>query len=207
MTNLTKVAILGSTRGTDMQCIIDQMEAGNLPGISIEFVLSNKRQAGILDKARKHNLKDIFLSGKDKSREEYDQEISQLLEDHQVELVLLIGYMKLMSESFVQKWLNRVVNIHPSLLPAFKGGMDLNVHEAVLERGCKVSGATLMFIDQGADTGPIISQGVVQVENDETADTLKEKVQKVEGELLVEFLKNWRDGKVKVEGQKVLIKN
>ena len=207
MTNLTKVAILGSTRGTDMQCIIDQMEAGNLPGISIEFVLSNKRQAGILDKARKHNLKDIFLSGKDKSREEYDQEISQLLEDHQVELVLLIGYMKLMSESFVQKWLNRVVNIHPSLLPAFAGGMDLNVHEAVLERGCKVSGATLMFIDQGADTGPIISQGVVQVENDETADTLKEKVQKVEGELLVEFLKNWRDGKVKVEGQKVLIKN
>jgi phosphoribosylglycinamide formyltransferase-1 len=92
------------------------------------------------------------------------------------------------------------MNIHPSLLPAFAGGMDLNVHEEILKRGCKVSGCSLIFIDEGADTGPIIIQKVCNVENDETADSLKAKVQKLEGEALIEGIELFRDGKLKVEG-------
>jgi len=199
-TNNINIAVLGSTKGTDLQYIIDQVEKGRLPGIQIKFVLSNRRNSGILEKAEKYNLNPIFLSGKDKTREEYDQEVSQLLEDNQVDLVLLIGYMKLMSSEFVQKWKNKVMNIHPSLLPAFEGQIDLNVHQAVLERGCKVTGATLILIDEGADTGPIVSQGVVFVKQDDTVESLKGRVQLMEGELLVVALQEWRDGKLIVQG-------
>ncbi len=193
-----KIAILGSTRGTDMEGIVNAMKKGELDNVSIEFVLSNKFDAYILERARNHELKDIFLNPKGKTRTEYDREITFLLEDHQVELVLLIGYMKLMSDEFVERWLNRVMNIHPSLLPAFTGGMDRNVHQAVLERGCKVTGASLIFIDKGADTGPIISQEVVKVEDNDTVDSLKDKVQTAEQKILVEGIRLFVDKKIKV---------
>ena len=142
------VAVLGSTRGTDLQGIIDATQNDSLKGIDIKFVLSEKEDAFILERARKHNLRAIFLDPKGKKREEFDAEVDSLLGENDVELVLLIGYMKLMSKDFVASWGNKTMNIHPSLLPMFAGGMDLNVHEAVLERGCKISGCTLMFIDE-----------------------------------------------------------
>lgn len=203
-----KIAVLGSTRGSDLQAILDSLENDKddrLQDIQIEFVLSNRQDALILERARKHGIKAIFLDPRGKKRPEYDAEVTTLLEEHQVDLVLLIGYMKLMSKEFVQRWWNKVMNIHPSLLPAFAGGMDLNVHEAVLERGCKVTGASLIFIDEGADTGPIISQGVVGVETQDTPDTLKAKVQALEGELLIEALAKYRDNKIQVIGTKVIM--
>lgn len=188
---MVNIAVLGSTRGTNLQTIINELESGNLPNVNICFVLSNKKTAQILERARRHNLKTIFLDPKvHKRRQDYDQKISDLLERHKVDYVLLIGYMKLMTPEFVGHWRNRVTNIHPSLLPAFAGGTDLNVHQAVLDRGCKVSGASLIFIDEGADTGPIISQRVCVVDDNETAGTLKTKVQKLEGEMLVQFLRD-----------------
>ncbi len=202
---MVNIAVLGSTRGTDLQAIIDCCEEKKLHGVTIKFVLSNKKDAGILDRARGHNLKAMFLSPLGKTREEYDAEVTELLVEHDVELLLLIGYMKLMGPKFVQRWLNRVMNIHPSLLPAFAGAMDLNVHQAVLERGCKVTGASLIFIDEYADTGPIISQRAVAVTDEDTADSLKVKVQKEEGEMLVEALAWWRDGRIKVNGTSVSI--
>ena len=198
-----KVAVLGSTRGTDLQFILDAQKRGELDGIEFSFVLSNKKDAYILERARDHGLKSIFLSGKGKSREEYDAEVTALLEEHGVELILLIGYMKLMSNGFVDRWQNRVMNIHPSLLPAFAGGIDLNVHKEVLARGCKVSGASLIFIDYGADPGPIISQKVVLIDQDECVESLKGKVQVAEGCLLVEGLQRWRDGQFIVKGSTV----
>lgn len=198
-----KIAILGSTRGTDMIGIIDAINNNTLLGIDIAFVLSNKENAYILERARQYNLNAIFLNPKGKSREEYDDNITTLLENNGVELILLIGYMKLMSEKFVNRWRNKVMNIHPSLLPAFAGGIDRNVHADVLERGCKISGATLMFIDQGADTGPIISQRVCTVEQNDDVDSLKAKVQILEQELLVEALALYRDNSMYVIDKKV----
>lgn len=113
--------------------------------------------------------------------------------------------MKLMSLWFVQKWLNKVMNIHPSLLPKYAGGMDKNVHEEVLKNKDKFSGPTLIFIDEGADTGPIILQKKVPVEENETVDSLKEKVQKAEQEIIIKGIELFRDKKIKVEGNKVHI--
>jgi phosphoribosylglycinamide formyltransferase-1 len=197
---MLNIAVMGSTKGTDLQPIIDAIESGKLTDVKISVVISNKQDAFILERAKKHNLEAVFVDSKDKSREDFDNELDKILEEKNIDLVLLIGYMKIMSPGFVQKWLNKVMNIHPSLLPAFAGGMDLNVHEEVLKRGCKVSGCSLIFIDEGADTGPIIIQKVCEIENDETADTLKSKVQKLEGEALIEGIERFRDGKVKVEG-------
>jgi len=127
------------------------------------------------------------------------------LDKEKIDLVLLIGYMKLMSDEFVDKWRNKVMNIHPSLLPMFAGGMDKNVHQAVLDCGCKVSGCSLIFIDEGADTGPVILQKVVSVSEDETVDTLKQKVQQAEQETIIKGIELFRDGKLKVDGRKVKI--
>jgi len=200
-----KIAVLGSTRGTDLQAVIDAIESGKLKDVEISFVLSNKEEAYTLERAKKHNLKAIFLDPKDKEREEYDKEVDKLLEEHNIELVLLIGYMKLMSSWFVQKWLNKVMNIHPSLLPKYAGGMDKNVHEEVLKNKDKVTGCSLIFIDEGADTGPIILQKEVNVDEQETVDSLKEKVQKAEQEIIIKGIKLFRDKKLKVEGKKVNI--
>lgn len=203
---ILKIAVLGSTKGTDLQAVIDALESGKLKGIEISFVLSDKKDAYILERAKKHKLNAIFLDPKGKKREEYDKEVDALLSKNNVQLILLIGYMKLMSDWFVNKWRNKVMNIHPSLLPMFAGGMDKNVHEEVLKHGCKVSGPTLIFIDEGADTGPVILQKAVDIEEGETVDSLKEKVQKAEQEIIIKGIELFRDNKLKVEGRIVRIK-
>ncbi len=205
MVLILRIAVLGSTRGTDLQALIDAIEAEKIQNVEIAFVLSNRKDAVILERARNHNLKAIFLDPKDKSKQEYDQAIDKLLVEHHVGLAILIGYMKLLSGWFVEKWRNRVMNIHPSLLPAFAGGMDKNVHEEVLRYGCKITGCSLIFIDEGADTGPVILQKAVDVEEDETINSLKEKVQEAEQELIIRGIELFRDRKLKVEGRIVHI--
>ena len=202
---ILKIAVLGSTKGTDLQSVIDAIESNKLKDVEISFVLSNKQDAYILKRAKKHNLKTIFLNSKGKEREEYDKEVDKLLKENNIKLILLIGYMKLMSSWFVGEWLNKVMNIHPSLLPKYAGGMDKGVHETVLENKDKITGASLIFIDEGADTGPIILQKEVKVEENETVDTLKEKVQKAEQEIIIKGIELFRDNKIKVEGHKVTI--
>lgn len=203
-----KIAIFGSTNGTDMQAIIDAMEKkdARMRNMTIEFVFTNEQKAGIVNRAKKHNLKVYYVPsnglGK-KARRVYDEKITKLLEEHSIDLILLIGYMKLMSPEFVQRWENKVANIHPSLLPCFAGLMDKNVHAEVLERGCKLTGATLMFIDEGADTGPIIAQKAVEVKQTDTVDDLKARVQAAEQDLLLDFLPKYRDGKITVKNKKV----
>ena len=200
-----KIAVFGSTRGTDQQGVIDAINNGTLPDVSIQFVISNKANSGILEKARRNNLRDIFLDPNGLSHIEYDHQLTEWLEEYHVDLVLLIGYMKIMSEQFVKRWKDQVMNIHPSLLPAYTGGMDRNVHAEVLARGCKLTVASLIFIDQGVDTGPIIMQKAVPVLNDDTVDTLKARVQGVEQELLVEAIGLYRDDKICVKDNKVTI--
>jgi len=206
MAEKLKIGVLGSTRGTDLQAVIDAIENGRLKNVEISVVISNKPDAFILERAKKHNLEAVCIpSAKGEDRTEYDRKVVAELEKRGVQLVLLIGYMRFISPFFVEKFRNRIMNIHPSLLPAFAGGMDLNVHEEVLKRGVKVTGCTLHFVDEGADTGPIVMQAAVPVEENDTVDSLKGKVQKKEGELFIRAIEKFRDGKLKVEGQKVRV--
>jgi phosphoribosylglycinamide formyltransferase-1 len=195
---------LGSTRGTDLQAIIDAIKNKKLDA-SIEIVISNKADAYILERARNYKIPALFIEQKGKTREEFDREVMKVLDEKNVDLVLLIGYMRFISKEFVDKWRNRVMNVHPSLLPKFAGGMDKNVHQAVLDCGEKETGMTIHFVDEGADSGPIILQKKCKIDENETVDSLKEKVQKLEGEGFIEAIRFYAEGKIKVERNKVII--
>ena len=202
---MNNIGILASGRGTDMQAMIDAIKSKKL-NANISVVISHNKNSYALERARLNNIKAVFIEKSGKSRESYDIEISEIIDKNAAGLILLLGYMKILSSWFVNKYKNRVMNVHPSLLPAYAGGMDLNVHRAVLERGCKYSGATLLFIDDGADTGPIIMQQAVKISDDETEFSLKGKVQKAEQELLLKAIPLYFEGKIKVENNKVRVK-
>ena len=153
-----KLGILGSTRGTDLQAIIDAIDVGRL-NASIEVVVSNRRNAYILTRAEKHNIEAYYLPcKKGTTRTIYDEEVSKKLQEHSVDLVLMIGYMRIVSSSFCNTWSGRLLNVHPSLLPEFAGGMDLNVHEEVLKSGKRETGCTVHLVTEDVDGGPIIVQ-------------------------------------------------
>ena len=193
MANIANVniAIFGSTNGTSITRLLEEYANNNLIGLQIPFIFSNRKNSGILEKASKYNIKGIHIQyDTDITRNEYDEQLAKLLVDNKVDYVLLVGYMKIITNVLLDKWENKLVNIHPSLLPAFANMMNKSVHKAVLDRGCKITGATLMYVDESVDGGPIIDQRVVQVECDDTVDTLKEKVQSLEGEMLLDFVKN-----------------
>lgn len=196
------IAVLASTNASDMQAIIDEIEAKKLDA---KLILIANKDCGAVDRAKKHNIPYYVVPSKNKEREAFDKEVAKLIEEHGCKLILLIGYMRYLSKWFVDKYANKIMNVHPSLLPAFAGGMDLNVHEEILKKGCKVTGATLHFVDEGADTGPIIAQRSIAVEEHDTADTLKHKVQKLEQEMLLFAIKKFMEGKIKVEGKVVRV--
>ena len=200
---MLKIGVLASTNATDMQALIDEIEAGNLDA-EISVLIANK-ECGAVDRAKKHNIETIIISSKGVEREDFDKKVAAELEKRGVKLILLIGYMRYLSKWFVDKYENKIMNIHPSLLPAFAGGMDKNVHEEILKHGVKVTGCTLHFVDEGEDTGPIILQKAVYIDEDETVDTLKEKVQKAEQEIILKAIRHFAAGKVKVEGRIVHI--
>lgn len=187
MPSSLKLAVLGSTRGTDLQVIIDAIRADQLDA-SIQIVISNKEDAYILERARNHNLRALFLDQNGWSRLEYDQQLSTTLKQYAPDLILLIGWMKILSREFVHEWKGRIWNVHPSLLPKHAGGMDLNVHQAVLDAHETETGCTIHEVDAGVDTGKIILQKKCIVKPNDTAETLKTKVQKLEGEAFIEAL-------------------
>jgi phosphoribosylglycinamide formyltransferase 1 len=185
-----RVAVLGSTRGSSLQPVIDAIEAGKL-NATIVGVISNRKKSGILERARTHALKDYFISAKDKEREEFDREVSLLLVQLKADLILCIGYMRFLSKKFVNQWHGKVANVHPSLLPKHPGLMDLDVHQAVLDEGDTETGCTVHLIDEGIDSGPIFIQIKVAVTTSDTAETLKAKVQPLEGQAFIELIKKW----------------
>jgi phosphoribosylglycinamide formyltransferase-1 len=168
-------------------------------------VISNHQEAGALEKARAAGIDALFIDGANLNREGYDKKIAAELDRRPVDLICCIGYMRLFSSWFVNKYKNKIINIHPSILPAFPG-MDLEVHKEVLDYGCKVTGCTLHIIDEGVDTGPIIMQRAVEVAQNETVESLKAKVQKTEQEVLIKALEAYRDHRVTVEGRIVRIR-
>jgi phosphoribosylglycinamide formyltransferase 1 len=200
------IGVLGSTSGTDLQAVIDSIEAGRLSA-QVAIVIANKPDAFILERARKHGIKALCIPSRGREREDFDRDVARELDGHGVQLVLLIGYMRFLSKWFVDKYKDKIMNVHPSLLPAFAGGMDLDVHQQILDHGVKVTGATLHFVDEGADTGPIIAQKAVPVLEGETKETLKAKVQEAEQEMILRAIRLFADGKLKVEGKKVRVLN
>lgn len=200
---MLKLAVLVSGGGTNLQAIIDAIESGKITNTKIQVVISNKRDAYALERAKRHEIAAECISPKDyHNREAFSQALLDTLQNNQVDLIVLAGYLVIVPEIVVEKYANRMINIHPSLIPSFCGAgfYGLKVHEAVLERGNKVTGATVHFVDEGTDTGPIILQKPVMVQEEDTAETLQRRVmEEAEWNILPKAIDLIANGKVKVE--------
>ena len=185
---MIRLGVLGSTNGTDLQAILDAVSAGELDA-DVAVVISNRTGAYILERAEINNVSSFFISHKGKKREEFDDEITAVLKEHSVDLVLLIGFMRILSPEFCRVWQDRILNVHPSLLPKYAGGMDINVHEEVLKNKDTETGCTIHFVNEVVDAGPILIQKKCDVDPDDTVDSLKTKVQTLEGEAFIEAIK------------------
>ncbi|MBI3027228.1 phosphoribosylglycinamide formyltransferase [Candidatus Woesearchaeota archaeon] len=202
---MLRIGVLASTKATDMQAVINAINSKKL-NANISVVISDKQDAYALERARKHGIKAVFIDSKGKQREKFDSEVAKELDKSKVHLVLLIGYMRILSPWFVSKYKNRIMNIHPSLLPKYAGGMDMNVHAKILKNREKITGATLHFVDEGVDSGPVILQKEVEVNENDTVGSLKEKVQKAEQKIILKAIDLFDKGKIKVDEGKVMIK-
>lgn len=185
---MIKLGVLGSMRGSSLQGVIDAIENKTLDA-RIELIISNRVDAPILERAKTHHIQSLFVNPKNLSREEYDQALSVLFKEHQVDLILLVGYMRILSKTFTHDWHHKILNVHPSLLPAFAGLMDTAVHQAVLDSGATETGCTIHRVTDVVDGGEILLQKRCRVETQDTAESLKQKVQALEQLAFVEVLK------------------
>jgi len=196
------IAILCSGNGTNLQAIIDGIDKGYIPA-KIAIVLSDKRDAFALERARKAGIETVSLDKKDyKKREDFDREIVKRLKKKNVELVVLAGFMRLLSPYFIREYSNRIINVHPALLPSFKGSSGI---KDALEHGVKVTGVTVHFVDEHLDNGPIILQKTVEIKEGDSEETLLERVHKEEHRIYPEAIKLFVEGKIVIKGRKVKI--
>ena len=184
---MINIGVLGSTNGTDLQFIFDAIDEGTLDA-NISVVISNKEDSYILKRAQAHNTQNVFISHKNKDREDFDSEMTMVLKKHGVELILLIGFMRILSSKFCNQWNGKILNVHPSLLPKYAGGMDTNVHEEVLKNNEKETGCTIHLVTDEVDKGPIVIQKKCLVDSDDTIESLKAKVQNLEGAAFLEAI-------------------
>ena len=206
---MLKLAVLVSGGGTNLQAIIDAISAGKITNACISVVISNNANAYALERARAHGIEALCISPKDfESREDFNQAFLDKLNSYNVDLVVLAGFLVVLPEMMIKEYTNRIVNIHPSLIPSFcgKGFYGLKVHEGVLARGVKVTGATVHFVDEGTDTGPIILQKAVEVEQGDTPEVLQRRVmEQAEWVILPKAIDLIANGKVSVEDGHVII--
>ncbi len=196
------IAVFASGSGTNFQAIIDKVKNGYIP-TKIALLVSDNKDAYAIERAKKAGIEVFILSPKGfKSREEYDKAIIEKLKKHDVGLVVLAGFMRLLSPYFVREYKNKIFNIHPALLPSFKG--THGVRDA-LEYGVKVTGPTVHFVDEALDHGPIILQEVALVSSDDTEESLHKKVHQKEYEIYPKAIKLFVEGKLKIDGRKVRI--
>jgi phosphoribosylglycinamide formyltransferase-1 len=202
MTRRVPIGVLISGSGTNLQAIIDAIEAGKLDA-KIGVVVSNKPEAHGLARARKHGIPTEVLNHKNfSSREAYDEAVVTLLRARAVELVVLAGFMRLLSPVFIKAYSNRIMNIHPALLPAFPG---LNVQQRAVEHGARFSGCTVHFVNEECDEGPIIIQAVVPVFPDDTGETLGARILEQEHRIYPRAIQLYAEGRLKVVGRKVWV--
>jgi phosphoribosylglycinamide formyltransferase len=173
MSSFAKVAVLISGGGTNLQAIIDRSAAGELPHVELALVVSSRKNAGGLDKAERAGIKHIYIG-----KENFEQELIKLLEEHEIDIIVLAGFLKILSSDFVSRYPDSIINVHPSLIPSFCGDgfYGLRVHEAALEYGVKVTGATVHFVNEVTDGGKIIAQRAVDVKDGDTPEILQRRV-------------------------------
>ena len=201
-----RLGVLASGRGSNLQAIIDAIEAGTLQA-EIALVLSNKQDAVALERAGKHKIDTLFLDPKPfkdrpDAREAYDRAILEALGQHKVDLVILAGYMKIVTSVLINAYANRMMNIHPSLLPSFPG---LEVQKKALDWGVKIAGCTVHFVTEGVDEGPIIIQAAVPILEGDTPETLAARILVQEHKLYPRAIQLYAEGKLKVDGRRVLV--
>ena len=195
---MVKIGVLISGGGTNLQAVIDGCENKSING-EVKVVISNKEEVYGLERARNHKITAIC--------EKDENKIIEILKENEVELVILAGYLKIVSPKLVNEYRNKIINIHPSLIPAFcgKGYYGEKVHQGVIDYGAKVTGATVHFVDEGADTGPIIMQKTVEVKQDDDAKKLAKRVLEVEHEILTKSISMFCENKLTVNGRRVYI--
>ena len=203
---LVRLGVLASGRGSNLQAIIDAIEREALSA-EIAVVLSNKQDAVALERARTHGAPAVWLdpkpfAGRPESREAYDRAVLEVLQKHEVDVVLLAGYMKIVTAVLVSAYENRMMNIHPSLLPSFPG---LDVQKKAIEHGCKIAGCTVHFVTEGVDEGPIIIQAAVPIVEGDTADTLAARILEHEHRIYPRAVQLYAEGRLRVEGRRVVV--
>ncbi|MBK7707564.1 MAG: phosphoribosylglycinamide formyltransferase [Acidobacteria bacterium] len=196
-----KIGILISGRGSNMAAIVDAVQRGEIPGAEVAVVISDKPSAEGLNKARERGIETVPIARGGRSRADHDRAIVSCLRSHGAELVCLAGYMRLLSSDFVRAFPNRIINIHPSLLPAFKG---LDAQTQAFEYGSKITGCTVHFVDEELDHGAIILQKAVAVADDDTAETLSARILAEEHSIYIEALRKIVSGNYRIEGRRVV---
>ena len=206
---MLKIAVLVSGGGTNLQAIMDAIDNGTISNTKIEVVISNNKNAYALERAANKGIEHLCISPKDfESREEFNRVFLDKLNSYQVDLVVLAGFLVVIPPEMIAQYRNRIINIHPSLIPAFcgTGYYGLKVHEGVLARGVKVTGATVHFVDEGTDTGPIILQKAVAVIDGDTPEILQKRVmEEAEWKILPRAISLIANGRVRVEDGKARI--
>ena len=195
---MLNIGVLISGGGTNLQAIIDETKSGGING-TVKLVISNKEDAYGLERARLSGIKAVYETDEDK--------IIGLLKESNIDLIVLAGYLKIITPKFVDEFRNKIINIHPSLIPSFcgKGYYGEKVHQGVIDYGAKVTGATVHFVDEGADTGAIIMQETVNVEQDDDAKSLAKRVLEVEHRILKESIRLFCENKLSIQGRRVFI--
>ena len=176
---MLRVGILVSGGGTNLQAILDRMDDGHLTNVSVEVVISNNRNAYALERARNHGIRAVAISPKEfETREAFNEAFLAKVDEYKLDLIVLAGFLVTIPEAMTRKYKNRIINIHPSLIPSFcgVGYYGLKVHEAALKRGIKVTGATVHYVDEGVDSGPILLQKAVEVKDGDTPEILQRRV-------------------------------
>ena len=206
--SMLRLGVLVSGRGSNLQAIMNEIEAGTVKA-AIAVVISNKQGVPALERAERHGLITVFLDPKSVAdtpnpRQAYDQKLLETLQHHRVQLVVLAGYMKIVTSVLIDSYESRIMNIHPALLPSFPG---LDAQRQALDHGVKVSGCTVHFVTEGMDTGPIILQRAVPVEEGDSADTLAERILKEEHGLLPRAIQLFAEGRLTVKGRAVHIRD
>ena len=206
----TRIAVFVSGGGTNLQALINSQNSGMLSSGEIVLVVSNNKNAYALTRAAENNIPSVVVTKKEcGSMEAFEAKLLEILEENKIELIVLAGFMSILSGNFTSKYKKRIINVHPSLIPSFcgKGYYGLRVHEEALAYGVKVTGATVHYVTEGMDEGPIIAQKAVAVKEDDTPETLQRRVmEEAEWKLLPHAVALFCQGRLSVEGRKVIIK-
>ncbi|WP_292462769.1 phosphoribosylglycinamide formyltransferase [Methanolobus sp.] len=198
----TNIAVLVSGRGSNLQSIIDSIESGSIRDVKVSVVISDVKNAFALERARRHGIDAIFIDPRSfVDKKAYEQDVLKTLGQYDIGLILLAGYMRIVGREVIEAYRNKIINIHPALLPSFKG---LHAQKQAFDYGVRVSGCTVHFVDEGMDTGPIIIQKCVPVLEGDTPDTLAARILEKEHQIFPEAVKLFVEGKLKVEGRVVV---